>query len=204
MNTCRPECIGAMTQPDWATGCDTTPKKGGISRLLFFVCDDTYVLPEPDKGWNSLVNIQQAICDNKLFFSAPLLAQKPKGSFTKRRLSSCSPEKVISGTKTITFTDSTNTGTAQLEYDFWDDIDKKQAFLLVGWVTCDDRLYIVNGAFDLEIDEVIEPTSDEISMFDGTITFQDKNLQLPYSLAGLNAIFDSYAPSTCYGSQGQQ
>jgi len=166
---------------------------------VFIVCDPSYQHPNPG-GWTNLENIEAAICDNKFYFTGEILGQKPKGSFTKKRITSCSPEKTISGTKTVTFQDYNSIGETLEEYTFWDNILNNTDFLYLGFVTCDDRFYMVSGHFDVELDEVIEDTKEGTSYFDGTVTFQEKDLLIPDYVEGLNALLASYSLTNCYGS----
>ena len=200
MLLCRPDCASGIPQIDWGSKCQTTPKSGGISRLIFLVCDPEYHLLDPAKGWCDLANIQQAIADGKFLFSGEIVGQKPKGSFAKKRLSSCAPEQKISGTQTITFQDFNNIDALENEYDFWDAIQKKQAFLSLGYLTCDDKFYQVSNQFDIEVGDVIEDSKDGVAYFDGTVTFQGLDIVKPCLVAGLNDALRNYVPSGYSGT----
>ena len=195
---CSPLCASTLSQIQWAQECDNTHRPGGVSRLVFYKCDPDYAFPEAG-SWANLDNWSDAICNGIIFFSGEVLGQKPKGTFTKRRLGSCSPEKTISGSKTVTFQDF-NADPDFADYDFWNNVASLKRFLQAGWITCDDRLFMVTGDFDLEIDEVAEDNSDGASFFDGTLTFQSREIIKPVQVDGLNDFLASFDVAThCYG-----
>lgn len=204
MTLCKPSCVIDIPANDWTNGCNTKTRKGGIPRLTFLKCDESMVLPYPipeggTSVWEDIRNVTYALCNGFLFISAPLIGQKPKGSFTKKRLNSCDPEQVISGSKTITFQDFNADDSGELiDYNFWDAIDKNQRFLRLGWITCEDLWYQYDGAWNLEIDDTIEQTSDDNTLFDGTITMNTKDIIKPILVTGIKALLDTYATSECY------
>jgi hypothetical protein len=195
---CRPSCVTGAPATDWANGCEISVRDGGIPRLTFLVCDNSLVLPNPAllpdgsvdpnpnaNPWTNPANVIYAMCQNKLFVTGDLLGQKPKGSFNKRRMTSCAPETTISGSKQITFQDFNANKETLVDFDFWQAIEKNKRFMYFGWVTCDDRWYQFDGDWDLEIDEVIEDTSEGKSFYDGTVTMSTKELVKPIICPGL-------------------
>jgi len=202
MQFCNPNCVVNIPQVDWSNQCDTDFRKGGISRVVFMKCDPTYVHPNPG-GWSNIDNIEAAICAGILFFTGEVLAQKPKGSFQKKRLSSCAPERIISGTKTLTFQDFNADPDTLQDYTFWNAILQNHRFMKVGWITCDDRFYQVESTFDIEVDEVIEDTNDGASFYDGVVTFQNLNIVEPIVVEGLNDFLKEFSVNVnCYGYYG--
>lgn len=192
---CNPSCVTTIPDNGWSNGCDTTYRNGGIPRMLFLKCDPAMVLPYTG-GWANVDNVKWAMCNDFLYVSAPLLGNKPKGSFTKKRLDSCSPEVTIAGTKTIAFQDYN--ANAELEdYAFWDAINKTKKFLQLGWITCDDRLYMYAGNWDLEIDEQIDATYQDQSFWDGLVTMATKDIIIPISCPGIKAMIDAFNTADC-------
>lgn len=187
---CKPNCV-VQRPPVLSQNCQITVKPGGINRLFFALCGvQNSVFDTP--GWfNQAALIKEAICGGYLFFTGEILGQKPKGSVTRKRISSCKPELVIAGTKTVTFQDYNSYDPVPLEDDanyevnqeylFWDFIDQFQAYLTMGFVTCDGRVFFVDGEWNLEIDEVIEETKDDTSFMEGTLTIQKKSLIFGYA-----------------------
>lgn len=203
MAVCKPACATNIPATDWANGCDIIFRPGGICRLTFLICDDSMVLPHsPIAGqtnqWTNKLNVLWALCNGYLKITGTIMGQKPRGSFTKKRLRSCGPETTISGTKTIAFKDYNSDPDNLLEFDFWQSIMDNQRFLLLGWVTSDEYWYQYTGEWDLENDDVIEETKDDNTFFDGVITMSTKAIIKPIKCPGILETLDSFATAECY------
>jgi hypothetical protein len=202
MKTCNLNCGSSIPNNDWAKACDIATRDGGIPFLTFYKCGtqaSEFPNPGADPLFSDIENVKFAICNGLLFVTAELLGQKPKGSFTKRRLTSCGPEKTISGTKTITFQDFNADIDTLIDFDFWKGINDNKNFLQVGWVTCDGRWYQTVADWDLELDEVIEDTKDGKSFYEGVITMSEKDLVKPIITDGLLDVLRSFKISAnCY------
>jgi hypothetical protein len=197
VQTCNPDCVGSFPDMSWVNGCNITTRTGGIPRLTFLKCVPDLEFPN-EGGWTNVDNIQWAICEGYLYVTGDLLGQKPKGSFTKRRLSSCAPETTISGSKTITFQDFNADPENLLDFDFWAAVVDNKDFMKFGWITCDGRWYQYNGEWDIEVDEVEEDTKDGKSFYDGVITMATKDLIKPIMVPGILDLFKSQTATTCY------
>lgn len=208
MRTCKPSCISDIPNNDWTKLCNLTYRTGGIPYVTFISCDPDQEFPNPGgpdgddpdgNPWENLDNVRWAICEGILHVSGALLGQKPKGTFNKRRLSSCGPEQTISGTQTLTFQDY-NADTVDLkDFDFWNGIDDNKNFLTVGWITCDELWYMTDNDWDLEIGDVIEDTKDGMNYKDGVISISEKALIKPISVPGIIDVLKSYLISeNCY------
>lgn len=194
---CKPSCVTPIPQNDWINQCELSIRNGGIPRLTFLKCDSTLEFPYAN-GWENIENIKWALCNGHLFISAPVLGQKPKGSFQKKRLTSCSPEETISGTKTITFQDYNADKEDLVDYDFWAGISENKKFLKFGYITCDERWFQFNGNWDIEIDEVDEDTLEGNSYWDGTITMSTKDILKPILVPGILAALEEFTTANCY------
>jgi len=208
---CNPLCVTGNTPPsDYGNKCNLDARTGGIPRLTFLVCDEEFELPYPGldpitglaslttNPWTNPANVKWAICQGKLIVTGELLGQKPKGSFTKKRLSSCGPEKVISGEKTITFQDYNADKDTLIDFDFWEFVVDNARFLKPGFMTCDGRWYQYEGDWAIELDEVIEETKDGSSFYDGIISFATAKLLKPFNAPlALDAV-RSFAGAECY------
>lgn len=195
MKTCNPSCVTTIPNNDWTKACDLSSRDGGIPYLTFIKCDPDYEHPNDtgdESPWTDMGNVKAAIDAGILYITGELLGQKPKGTFTKRRLTSCGPEKTIAGTKTITFQDFNADKEDLIDFDFWDGIDDNKQFMLFGWITCDERWYQTDADWDLEIDEVIEDTKDGKSFYDGTVTISEKALIKPIIATGIIDVANSY------------
>lgn len=198
MQVCNPDCVTtAFPDMSWVNGCNITTRMGGIPRLTFLKCVPDLVLPN-EGGWANTDNIQWAICQGYLFVTGDLLGQKPKGSFTKRRLSSCAPEQTIAGSKTVTAQDFNADVDNLLDFDFWGAVVDNKRFMKFGWITCDGRWYQYDGEWDVEVDEVIEDTKDGKSFYDILITMATKDLVTPILVPGILELFKAQTATTCY------
>lgn len=193
---CNPSCVTGIPSTSWTNSCNISTRDGGIPRLTFLKCDPKMTFPNTG-GWTNKNNVIWAICTGLLYVTGEILGQKPKGSFTKRRLSSCSPEVTISGSKTITFQDFNADITNLIDFNFWDAIVKNKKFLSVGYLTCDGRWYQYSGAWDIELDEVIEDTKDGKSFYDGSITMATKDLLIPIITPGILDAIASFNQANC-------
>lgn len=204
MILCNEACVTTIPATYKLNGCNISTRKGGIARLGFLKCVADLVFPfDPAEGstnpWTNLLNVKWAICEDILHVSGKILGQKPKGSFTKKRLSSCDPEEVIAGTKTITGSDfNAASDDSMLEYSFWPSIVANQKFMYFSWITCDDLWYQYDGAWNLEVDDVIEQTNLDNTFFDFTITMNTKDIVTPIKVPGLLALISSFTSETCY------
>lgn len=196
LQVCNPSCVESIPSTSWTQSCNLSTRDGGISRLTFLVCDPDMIFPNSG-GWLNPLNVTWAICTGLLYVTGGVLGQKPKGTFTKRRLSSCSPEVTISGSKTITFQDFNADTTDLLDFNFWDAIVNNKRFMSFGYITCDGRWYQYSGAWDIELDEVIEDTLDGKSFYDGIITMATKDLLIPIITPGLLDAISNFNQADC-------
>jgi hypothetical protein len=197
IQTCNPSCADEIPDMAWVNGCNITTRSGGIPRLTWLKCDPNMVLPFPN-GWENVDNVKWAICQRYLYVTGDLLGQKPKGSFVKRRLSSCAPETTISGTKTIAFQDFNADTVDLIDFEFWTAIVANKAFLKFGYITCDERWYQYAGEWDIEVDEVNEDTKDGKSFWDGTVSMATADILVPIQVPGILAAIKAITSTTCY------
>lgn len=204
MQTCMPSCVDNTNKPKvgYANGCKIKSRKGGIPRLTFLICDPDYVHPnaveEGQSPWENLDNVKAAMCAGLLNFSGEVLGSKPKGSFTKRRMGSCSPEETIGGTKPINFQDY-NSSDDLIDFDFWSWVQENRSRLKFGWISCDDLWYQFDGSWDLEIDQVADDNSEQgKTYYDGVITTQTEAIIKPISVPGLLNLLENFEETACY------
>lgn len=197
LQVCNPDCMEDMPDMSWVNKCNISTRTGGIPRLTFLKCDPAMVLPYTN-GWKNLLNIKWAICQGYLYVTGDLLGQKPKGTFVKRRLSSCAPEQTISGTKTITFQDFNADNTDLIDFQFWSAVVENKAFMKFGYISCDELWYQYSGEWDIEVDEVKEDTKDGKSFWDGTVAMATADILTPISVPGILDLLKSITSETCY------
>ena len=155
-------------------GCGITTRPGGVKQIIFIKCDETW-------DWTLRSAWVTAVAANNAVFSGLILGQKPKGSFTKKRVASCQPESVVGGEKTLTFqdynTDSTPGGCAV--YDFWNTFQSQSSNYKMGYYSCDGYFYGPINDFTIEIDEVIEDNNTGSTYLDGSLAWNSITMICP-------------------------
>lgn len=166
MAICNSNCAPDLPAA-YSGGCGIVTRPGGIKKLIFIKCDAPSWDYDDPTAWTTAVNAGNVVA------SGLILGQKPKGSFTKKRIASCQPEGVVGAEKSITFQDyNTDTivgSTGCLAYDFWNTILSEPSSYRFGYYTCDGYFYGPINDFQIEIDEVIEDNNTGSIYFDGTI-----------------------------------
>lgn len=166
------------------SGCNIVTRPSGVGRLVFMKCDASFLDITDLAEWTTKMTA------HTVHASAEIKGSKPKGSFNRKKLASCRPEKVVSGQKSIAFTDSNADNTTFADYDFWNHIMENQETLQFGYVTCDDLFYGFIGDFSLEIDDVRTDTDQDEMVFDGTINWSSVQMETPVSIPGLYDILE--------------
>lgn len=190
-------CDVEMIQPEW-NGCDVTTKEGGIPHLVFLRCTKDYTHPFAG-GWSNLENWRRAICAGVLYFTGEVMGEKPRDTATKKKLSSCKPEEVVSNLKTLNFKDYNSDKVGYTDVDFWNAIMQNQKNLLVGWVMCDDTFYMASGQPSIDVSDVIEPNNTDNHFYDGIITWMEKDIIKPVAVVGLSEFLNEWKNSSdCY------
>lgn len=207
---CLPQCADNTNKPTvgYSNTCETRRAPGGIPRLLFLICDPDYVHPYPvpygkTSYWEDLRNVKAAMCAGILNVSAPLLGQVAKPSPTKKQFDSCAPEEKSGGTTSITFQDyytaiDTNSDPTLVEFDFWIWAQNNVKTLSLGWITCDDMLFLWDGKFSLYVGVVAEQSNTGNRYFDGEAVIPTADIIKPYYVPGLLSEIESFdATASC-------
>jgi len=169
MALCPTNC--AVSLPDSITqGCGINVRSGGISKLIFVKCNYTFIDISDRDEWIA------AVADENVVFTGLLLAQKPKGSFTKKRISSCAPEQLVGKENQITFQDYNSDTASCKDILFWNKIVNNASSYQMGYYTCDGFFYGLVPEFSIEVDQVIEDNSTGNIYFDGTISWLDLDM----------------------------
>lgn len=178
MAICPSTCAPALPV-SYSGGCGIVTRPGGIEKFAFIKCDYSFTDISDRNEWIA------AVAAGNVVFSGLVLAQKPKGSFTKKRIASCQPEGVVGAEKSITFQDyNTDTVTPNgcLAYQFWNTILNDPGSYLLTYYTCDGYLYGPINDFQIEIDEVIEDNNTGSIFFDGTLTWNTIAMDCPIAV----------------------
>lgn len=160
VETCAPDL-----PESYAGGCGVTLRNGGISKLVFIKCDYEFDTITDRTEWIA------AIAAGNVVLSGLLVGQKPKGSFTKKRITSCGPEAIVGGEKTVTFQDYNSDIEDCADVAFWNQIQSNATNYRFGYYTCDGFFYGPIDNFQVEIDQVIEDNNTGSIFWDGTITW---------------------------------
>lgn len=169
MALCPSTCAPAL--PESITGgCGITVRNGGISKFAFVKCDYTFTDITSRAEWEAAVD------NGDVVFSGLLLAQKPKGSFTKKRISSCAPEQLVGKENQVTFQDYNSDPADCKDITFWNTIVNASSSYQWGYYTCDGYFYGLVDEFSIEVDQVIEDNTTGNIFFDGTISWLDLNM----------------------------
>jgi hypothetical protein len=176
MALCPSTCAPAL--PESITGgCGITVRNGGISKIVFVKCDYEFEDISSRAEWEAAVNhTTGGQPDPIVVFSGLLLAQKPKGTFTKKRISSCAPEQLVGKENQITFQDYNSDPLNCKDIEFWNTIVNQSSSYQMGYYTCDGYFYGLVPEFSIEVDQVIEDNTTGNIFFDGTISWLDLNM----------------------------
>lgn len=202
-NICAPSCVSAKKpKTGYTNGCGKKRAKGGIPRLLFLICDPDYEHPvavaEGVSPWTEPENVIAAMCAGILNFTGPVLGSMGKPTFVKKKMSSCDPEEIIGGSTVINFQDYNVTDDLE-EYDFWKWIMENYPYMVFGWVTCDELMFLYDGSFAPEVGPIIEDTNDGSRYFDGNITMQTSTIIKPFRVPGILSLLANFnATTSCY------
>jgi hypothetical protein len=164
MALCVTECAPDLPV-SYTGGCGVTLRNGGISKLAFIKCDYEFTDIASRTEWEA------AIASKNVVLTGLLVGQKPKGSFTKKRITSCGPEAIVGGEKTITFQDFNSDAADCADVDFWNAIQLNATNYRFGYYTCDGYFYGPIDNFQVEVDQVIEDNNTGSIFWDGTITW---------------------------------
>lgn len=163
-------------------GCRLQTRTAGVDRFVFARCDIDFTSITDISEWTTKAAAGEVV------FSGQVLGQKPKGTFTKKKLASCRPEIVTGVTRQLTFTDSNADNDAFTDYDFWNDKQENQDILIVGYLTCEELFYGFFTDWSLEVDDTRAEDSNEEFRWDGTILYNELTATKPIDLTGISAV----------------
>ena len=176
MSYCADECEIALPE-HLAQGCVTSRRKGGLEHLVFMKCN---------KSFNDITDLaewQAKIEAGDLVASGKILGQKPKGSFTKAKFASSTPEEVTGKTDTYQFKDYNAELDENKDIVFWSKIQKNYRNYVTAVVDTEDRV------------RVIEEDINGNTYVDGVISINTDGIVVPITVPGLGALLKSTAPN---------
>lgn len=179
MSLCPSDCA-VLPPASYGAGCDLNTRPAGIKQIGFITCDvDVASLDFTQQStWDTLCQTA------KLAISGKLLADKPKGSPTKKKIFSCSPEFTTGYEKTVNFEDyNADSNNQTREYDFWNAINADPSKFYMFYITCDNALYGPFSDFVIDVDDQLENDSKEYRKIMGSIMWNQKEMQTPVYLS---------------------
>jgi hypothetical protein len=190
MSLCNSECVSTIPCLAGA-GCQIVTRPAGIKRVIFYQCDLEFEDITDLEEWAGY------IAEGRIGFSGEILGQKPKGTFTTKKLASCLPEQITGAEYQISWIDANSDNDDFSDYDFYKYLQANANNLIAAYLTCDDLLYSGLTNLSLEIDDVRVESSDEEMNFDVVLRYKtpDNTMVKPIKLPGLNAVLTCSAPS---------
>lgn len=165
---------------------------GGIGELYIIPC--TEVLSEAnvvDSDWWAGL-----ITDNKLGRMGKGVGSIAKGTVTKARTSSCSPEQIVGIEWNLTFTercfDKTSAATTQARYT--ELINNYGSYLVVARMCDGDETVLPIGRFTTtDTDWVVPETNEEVQSVQIVLTWKQKAIPAPVVVPGLALVLPKAA-----------
>lgn len=178
---CPASCTPTVPVPA-GTACKVVTRKGGIKRFAFAKCTVDFTLITDLAEWQTLMTA------GDVRLTGDIKGQKPKGSFTKKKVTSCSPEIVTGSQKSVTYQDYNSDDTAFTDYAFYNAMIAQQGQWVFGYVTCDDLFYGFTGNFTVEVDDVREEDVKDNTYFDVAIMYEQLLMTVPVKIPGLSLL----------------
>lgn len=150
--------------------------------MIFMKCDVSFTDITDLNEWTTKITA------NEVHASGQLLASKPQGSFTKKKVASCQVEKSSNATKQIDFQDYNTDNTAFAVHAFWNTFIDNPGKWQLGWITCDGLFYGWQTDFDIEVDEQIEEDVLGNSFIAGSLFYNRLNMTVPQDITGLSGV----------------
>ncbi len=183
MSLCNSACVTPIPCVGGA-GCEIITRPAGIKRVIFYQCDVEFTDITSLEEWASLIAAE------RVGFTGEILGQKPKATYTTKKLGSCLPEQVTGAEYQISWTDANSDNEGFSDYDFYRYLQENANNLIAAYITCDDLLYYGLTNLALEIDDVRVEDADEEMNFDVVLRYKtpDRLMIKPIKLPGLNAV----------------
>jgi len=181
MSLCNSACVSEIPCIAGA-GCSPQLRSAGIDRVIFYNCD---------LEWADITDLEEwttHIAAGKIGFTGQVLGQKPKATYTRKKIASCLPEQVTGRTYQIQWTDPNADNAAFSDYDFYQYIDANINNLKMAYYTCDGLLYYDISRMSIEVDDVRVEDSDEEMVFDAAVEYKAQGIIQPILLPNLNSV----------------
>ena len=186
MSICADECAEDLPVA-YAQGCENDTRRGGMNFAVFMKCNVAFTDITDTAEWTSKIQSGDVVA------SAELLGEKPKPSFTKKKVSSRRPEIVTGRTETFNFQDHNAKLDDNGDLEFWDKVQTNYRKYQVLFLDDHDNVYGFYPDFSPEIGNVIPNDTKENAHVDGTIALDLPNglMKPSANVPGLTAIIES-------------
>ncbi len=175
---CGTNCVGTLVETD-VNKCKVVPRKGGIVLMGFAKCDLAIADPSDTQEW------ADAVTADNLVITGKIKGSKAKGSATKVKFDSCSPEQTNSIERGVTYQDYNSDDTGFTNYAFYNDQLVNAAGRKAMFVTCDEYVYFWIENLSVEIDDVIEEDDKGNIYFDVTVMWDQLLMIVPVKVPGI-------------------
>jgi len=170
-------CCNGVPQP--LEPCVPELAPGGINRIVFAACDVKFNDITDPAEWCYFVK------KGKITMTGDVLGKKDKGTFTSKMVDSCSPQRPVGKTNTLTFTDFYLDVINFTDYTFYNRIRNEYKNYKFGYIKCDGSFTGFIDKFSIELDDVIEDSSTGSTFWDGTITWNGFDSIVPVIIPNL-------------------
>lgn len=197
---CKPSCITGAPPVGYVNNCNITTRQGGISRIVFLVCDPNFPAFPYSGEWTNYRNWIWALCNGRLYMTGPVLGNQDAASFTNKKIDSCGPEQTIAGSQPVIWQDYNADDTNMFDFDFYSFIKNNKRFLKFGYIGCNDLAYMFDGLWNIESSPVIEQDGIAGNTYhQNTVTMSTLESVKPVKAVGLLDALASFSTSTtCY------
>lgn len=181
MFLCPSPCVKPLTANPLGNLCDDNNiRTAGIKHLIAATCDVEIEVPTDYTEWKTFAD------EGKILLSPKLLAEKPETDDSTLVVDSCGSEVVIQETHTLSGTSSYFTDENEDIFNFWADLKKNLQSYRIGWIDCNDRIYI-NGkipGFRMtgKINHIVPPENTERQHFLFNLQFKSKEIIKPITV----------------------
>ena len=175
---CGTNCVGTLVATD-VNKCKVVPRSGGIVMAGFAKCDLTIADPSDTAEWAA------AVTADNLTITGRVKGSKAKGSATKVKFDSCSPEQTNNIERSVTIQDYNSDNTGFTNYAFYNDQLSNAAGRKFMFITCDELVYFWIENISVEIDDVIEEDENGNIFFDVTVAWDQLLMITPVRVPGI-------------------
>lgn len=190
MPICNAKCRTPLPQTYAPEVCNITPANGGIPYVVFKSCAFEFNNILDPAEWCTRVQ------SGDLVISGELKGKLDKGSATKTQYSSCRPEQVNSRDWSLAVMDyNFDPKNPALVQNFWDEIDRQQSSIELGFIGCDGVFFGFVDGISAEISPVIEETQTGVRYIDAIFMWKARYAPKPIPIPNLVKILQG----NCYG-----